>query len=374
SSAIGIVLLYPKSEPPRRQTVTLRSGEVRGDDGRVVIGLIGAGHYTRAFMLPSLAATPAVLHTIASSGGVTGAQLAGKFGFAKTTTDYRTLLDDGDVNAVVITTRHDLHPAMIEEALQAGKHVHVEKPVAIDRAGFQRVCNAIEAAEDQVFMVGFNRRFSPHVQKMHELLSARTQPLCMACVVNAGQVPMNHWAQNLQEGGGRILGEGCHWVDLMMFLAGAPIVSVQASQVGDAPGQDTPTDKISITLRFGDGSIGTLHYFANGHRSYAKEKLDVFSEGRILSLDNFRVLRGYGFPGFRVHKLMRTNKGHRAMVARFVDAVAHGGPPPMPLDGIYNVTEASFAAVEAAATGQTVSLGDSSPGATGGLSTSAHVE
>lgn len=361
SSAIGIVLDYPKSEPPRRQTVTLRNREIPGHDGRAVIGLIGAGQYTRAFMLPSLAATPAVLHTIASSGGVTGAQLAGKFGFAKTTTDYRTLLDDGDINAVVITTRHDLHPAMIEEALQAGKHVHVEKPVAIDRAGFERVRSAIEAAEDRVFMVGFNRRFSPHVQKMHELLSTRTQPLCMACVVNAGQVPMNHWAQNPEEGGGRILGEGCHWIDLMMFLARAPVVAVHASQVGDAPGQDTPTDKTSITLRFGDGSIGTLHYFANGHRSYAKEKLDVFSEGRILSLDNFRLLRGHGFAGFRAHKLMRKDKGHRAMVARFIDAIAKGGPPPMPLDGIYNVTEASFAAVEAAASGQTVSLVGSSP-------------
>jgi len=248
---------------------------------------------------------------------------------------------------------------MIEEALQAGKHVHVEKPVAIDRAEFQRVRSAVEAAEDQVFTVGFNRRFSPHAQKMHELLSTRTQPLCMTCVVNAGQIPMTHWSQNPEEGGGRILGEGCHWIDLMMFLARSPVVSVQASQVGDAPGLDTPTDKISITLRFADGSIGTLHYFANGHRAYAKEKLDVFSEGRILSLDNFRVLRGNGFAGFRAQKLMRKDKGHRAMIARFIEAVADGGSPPMPLDGIFNVTEASFAAVEAAASGQTVLLGES---------------
>jgi predicted dehydrogenase len=167
----------------------------------------------------------------------------------------------------------------------------------------------------------------------------------MTCTVNAGAVPMNHWAQDPEVGGVRFIGEGCHWVDLLLFLAGSPIVGVQSVYVGPRPGLDTPTDKVTVSLRFADGSIGTVHYFANGHKSYSKERVEVFSDGRILVLDNFRRLTGYGFSGFRRMNLWRQDKGHRECITRFFAAVSDGGEPPLKREEIFNVTEACFDAV-----------------------------
>ena len=241
-------------------------------------------------------------------------------------------------------TRHHQHAPMVVEALEAGKHVFVEKPLAIDQEGLQRVQEAFAATSGQQLMVGYNRRFAPHTADIKRLLQGRTQPICMIMTVNAGHIPSDHWSHDVQIGGGRIIGEGCHWIDLLGFLVGSPISSVGTTCVGDAPGIPTRDDHTSISLTFDDGSIATLNYFANGHRTYSKETLTVFSEGRVLELDNFRVLRGYGFRKFRRKKLLRQDKGHRAEVDAFVRRNQSGGPPLIQPDELWRVTQRTLEA------------------------------
>ena len=203
-------------------------------------------------------------------------------------------------------------------------------------------------------MVGFNRRFSPHTVKIRELLAGRVEPLCMTLTVNAGFIPPEHWTQDPQRGGGRIIGEGCHFIDLLSHLAGSPVTSVSATTVGgNGPIRE---DKMSILLGFADGSIGTVHYFANGSKSYPKETLEIFGDGRVIWMENFRITTGYGFKGFRSFRTWRQDKGHRAEIAAFVDAVAAGGPPLIPFDQIVNATRASFAAVESARSGKVIRI------------------
>ncbi len=360
-SQMGIVFQYPQTAPPVERVV---AGPPSADSkaasttgaGTVRVGVIGAGNFTKRMLLPALAKTPAVLVSIASAKGVSSAHAARKFGFQASTTDYRTILDDPQINTVFITTRHDLHPRMIVEALDAGKHVFVEKPLAIDEEGLQLVRDKYRQCASLQLMVGFNRRFSPHAERMRRLLAGRSGPVCANMLVNAGHIPADHWAQDPKVGGGRIVGEGCHWIDLLRFLIGSPIVSVQAAMIGDVRGVATRNDHISISLAFADGSLGNVHYFANGHRAFPKEKLDVFCEGRVLSLDNFRALRGYGWPGFRKMRLLRQDKGHDAEIGRFVERIAKGGEPLIAPEEIWNVTEASFAAERSAIMGQGITV------------------
>jgi predicted dehydrogenase len=191
-------------------------------------------------------------------------------------------------------------------------------------------------------MVGFNRRFAPHVVKMKSLLSGTAGPKVFLMTVNAGTIPASHWTQDPQVGGGRIIGEGCHFVDLLRFLAGSAITDLRAQSVGGSPSDGIREDKAVITLGFADGSIGSIHYLANGHKGFPKERLEVFCGGRILELDNFRRLTGYGWKGFREDRLWRQDKGHAAEVAAFVSAVEKGGKPLIPFDELVEVTRATF--------------------------------
>ena len=235
------------------------------------------------------------------------------------------------------------------EALGAGKHVFVEKPLAISRGELHRVRQAYAATQGLQLMVGFNRRFSPQAVKMRQLLATRSQPVAINILVNAGEVPHTDWTQDPQQSGGRIIGEGCHWIDLATFLAASPIASVQAEAMSTAAGANRASDHMAISLLMADGSLATVHYLANGHRSFPKESLTLFSQGRVLALDNFRKMTGWGFPGFKRHNLFRQDKGHQAEISTFIERIADGGPPVISPDELWNVTEASFAAVEAAA-------------------------
>ena len=190
-------------------------------------------------------------------------------------------------------------------------------------------------------MVGFNRRFAPHVQKAKGLLEGVTGPKALVMTVNAGAMPQNHWTQDADVGGGRIVGEACHFIDLLRFLAGAPITDHTAKRLTAA------TDTLSIQLGFADGSIGTIHYFANGHRSFPKERLEIFVAGRVLRLDNFRKLSGFGWPGFRTMRLWRQDKGQTSCVAAFVDAVERGLPAPIPFDELMDVSRVSIEVADA---------------------------
>jgi len=356
-AALGQILKYPDA-PNLARTVSSASAasSSRAAAGQVVVGAIGAGNYAKLMLLPAFKKTNAVLHTIASAGGVSAQHAGNKFGFRHTTTDTDALIQNPEINTVVITTRHNSHARWTIAALKAGKHVFVEKPLALTADELNDVRTVAEAAPQQQLMVGFNRRFAPHVVKMKSLLAGRSEPLCMVMTVNAGFIPPDHWTHDPAVGGGRIIGEGCHWIDLLAFLANADVTAVQAMQVDNWTGQGGPDDKMTITLAFADGSIGTIHYLANGHKSFPKERLEVFSDGRILQLDNFRVLHGYGFASFKKMKTSRLDKGQTAEVAAFVQSIGVGGEPLIPLASLVNTTQASFAAMTSAASGQVVRL------------------
>jgi predicted dehydrogenase len=216
------------------------------------------------------------------------------------------------------------------------------------------VTSAAAEHPDKHVMVGFNRRFSPHVVKMKSLLAGRGEPLCMNMTVNAGIIPPDHWVHDPVRGGGRIIGEGCHFIDLLAFLAGSLVTSVSACKMGK--GVAVREDKMSIVLGFADGSVGTVNYFGNGPKSYPKEMIEVFSDGRALRMDNFRSLTGYGFSGFKKFKTSRQDKGHNAEFAAFVDRVSSGGEPLIPLNELVNITQASFAAMTSASESRTILL------------------
>ena len=370
-STLGILLTYPDSGVDLGRTVrnlVFPKNQVSSPkSGQAVVGVIGAGNFALLVLLPALAKTPAHLKTIASATGISAAHAARKFGFQQVTSDYRTMLDDPDINTVFIATRHNLHARLVVDALKAGKHVYVEKPLCLNKQELQAIksvyysniqypisniqyltSNLQPPTSNLHLMVGFNRRFSPLAVKMHTLLAERSQPLSMIYMVNAGAVPADHWTQDPQVGGGRIIGEACHFIDLLRYLVGQPIIGLEARMMGAAPGVVVRQDKMTILLEFADGSTGAIHYLANGSRHYPKERVEVFSEGRVLVLDNFKTLRGHGWKGFKQKRLWRQDKGHKAEVAAFIERVMDGGPPLIPWPELEEVTLATFAAVERA--------------------------
>jgi len=353
---IALILTYPGADLRKENFVRISSPQQIVKYPQVVAGIIGAGNFAKMTMLPVLKKSGARLKTIADIDGVAGSHAAKKFGFETAVNDYKQVLNDSEINTVFITTRHDLHAPMVIEALKAGKNVHVEKPLCLNKEQLEDIKQVYREHSTQQLLVGFNRRFSPHAVKMKELVSSRTAPLCMNWLINAGNIPADIWVQNMEIGGGRIIGEGCHWIDFMVYLAGAAVTKVSAMMIGADTSEQVKTDKMTIVLSFADGSIGTLNYFASGPKSYPKETFQVFCQGRVLELDNFRKLTGYGFKNFKKTNLWSQDKGHDNQFTSFVKSISEGGDPLIPFEQIENVTLASFAAMESALTGQSVNL------------------
>jgi len=306
----------------------------------VVIGLIGAGNYTGQVLLPALRRTGVRLKTIASVVGAMAAHQGRKFGFEHATTESESVFQDPEINAVLLTTYHDSHAPLVVRGLRAGQRVFVEKPLCLSRAQLEAVRAAHAAARNPFLMVGYNRRFAPQTARIKSLLAARREPRVFVFTANAGRVPPSHWTQDPAVGGGRILGEACHYIDLLRHLAGAPVVSadaVFAHGVGAECG-----DTATLQLRFADGSIGTVHYLANGSKAFPKERLEIFCGGGVLQLDNFRVLRGFGWPGCGRDRLWRQDKGHGAEMAALAAALAAGEPSPIPFEELIEVAEVSL--------------------------------
>jgi predicted dehydrogenase len=364
--ALGIIIKYPALQQNQDDgseenihNLPFLAGKIspqRNPPAGIIpsVGIIGAGNYARSTLLPALNRTRAILAAVADINGVAATHAARKFGAEKAVSDYRLLLNDPMIQAVFVLVGHHLHARFVCEALEAGKHVFVEKPLAINEMDLSQVMDSVAKAPDRLLMVGFNRRFSPHVVKIRELLEGRTGPLCMTMTVNAGFIPPEHWTQDPDRGGGRIIGEGCHFIDLLSHLAGHPVTLVSAMMVGRSG--SIREDMMSILLSFTDGSVGTVHYFANGSKSYPKETLEVFVDGRVIRLENFRITKGYGFKGFSSFRTWRQDKGHQTEIAAFVERVSEGGMPLIPIDQLVNVTRASFAAMESAKSGRTIQV------------------
>jgi len=254
----------------------------------------------------------------------------------------------------MITTNHDSHAQLVCQALEAGKHVFVEKPLALTVDDMERVVQAVAEHPDQKLMVGFNRRFSPHIHKCQQLLKGRAEPLAINFLINAGAIPADHWVHDESKGGGRIIGEACHFIDLAQLLTGSLVRSVSAQRMGNGPA--VRDDKMSISLSMHDGSVVSVNYFANGSKSFPKENVTIFSDNRVLVVDNFRQTLGYDFAGFRRLKTSRQEKGHSQQFAALIQSVVQGGEWMIPLEQLVNSGLASIAAVQAAREERTVGV------------------
>ena len=342
--SLGILLKYPGLViDAASQTVELPSAHTAsGGTQSVGISMIGSGNYATAVLVPAFKEAGARLRSVASSAGVSGLHVARKFGFEETTTDTDRLFADPQTGAVVITTRHDSHAQFVLQAIEAGKHIFVEKPLCLTHDELARIEAALAArraagAAVPMLMVGFNRRFSPQVVRIKQLLAGAVGPASFIMTVNAGAIPAEHWTQDPAVGGGRIIGEACHFIDLLRHLANAPIVVWERLDMESKTG-----DTVTIQLRFANGSIGTVHYFANGSKAFPKERLEVFTAGRVLQLDNFRKLTGFGWPGFSKMNLWRQDKGQKACAKHFVDAAARGNVSPIAWEEVAEVSRVSI--------------------------------
>jgi predicted dehydrogenase len=347
-SALGIVLQYDAmtpEEPARR--VALDAPPPAPASGRATLAVIGAGNYGSRVLIPAFARAGARLDTLVSSAGVTAYHHGRKRGFAFAATDVEAgAFANERVDAVVIATRHDTHARLASAALAAGKHVFVEKPLALTLEEVDAVESAWQAAAargaPRLLMVGFNRRFAPLVQQMKALLAPLAAPMAIVYTVNAGAIPPEHWTQDRETGGGRIVGEACHFIDLARFLVGHPIVEAQITTMGRHPALAVRDDKATISLSFADGSIATVHYLANGGKRFPKERVEVFCNDGVLALDNFIALTGYDWRGFARRRLWRQDKGQQACAAAFVRAVAQGGTAPIAAAEIFEVARVAI--------------------------------
>lgn len=341
-SAIGILLEYETKDFDlnNEKSVTLEHSVVK-ISGQPSVGLIGAGNYTNQTLLPAMKDLEINKHTIVSSGGINGVNVGQKFGFLRASTDLNHVMEEDEINTIIITTRHDTHADLVKGSLINNKHVFVEKPLCLTREELEEIKGI---PHDKLLMVGFNRRFSPHIIKMKQLLSSIHQPKAINITVNAGDIPADHWTQDLEKGGGRIIGEGCHFIDLARHIADSKISSVQSIKM-NIQGEENLEENVLINMAFKDGSIANIQYLANGNKSYPKERIEVFAGGKVLSVDNFKSLTGYGWKDFSKLKTRSQDKGHAEGIKRFIEGVKNGTSP-IPLNEIYEVTEATFDVVD----------------------------
>lgn len=338
SCSIASILKYPDQADVYKSTVILSDKVFVGKKG--VVGVIGAGNFTKMTMLPMMKDSGAHFKFIASKGGVTATSLAKKFGFTHITTDYKEILNDHDVDLVMITTRHNLHASLALEVLKNGKHVFVEKPMALNKIELDELIKVSNQSNGSI-TVGFNRRFSPHAIKIKQNLG--TGPMNIIATMNAGFIPSDIWVQDLKVGGGRIIGEACHLVDLCSYFTGSKIISVCMNAMGSNPSENT--DNASIFLKYEDGSNAVVNYFANGNKAYSKERVEIYSQGRTVVLDNFRKTEAYGFKGFTGLKTS-LDKGHKNQFQSIIKKIQQGGEPLISFDSLINTSLATFAAIE----------------------------
>ncbi|MFT4906437.1 MAG: putative dehydrogenase/threonine dehydrogenase-like Zn-dependent dehydrogenase [Oleispira sp.] len=342
-ASLGILLNYA-ANPEKllaNKLVSIRTSDVYTAHD-AVCGFIGGGNYASRVLIPAFKNAGAKLDTLLTSGGVSAIHHGKKNDFANASTDISQLLDNDAINTVVIATQHNLHAEQVISSLKAGKNVFVEKPLALTHLELDSIEQAYNAQGGRCrVMVGYNRRFSPHIVKMKSLLANVAEPKAFIMTMNAGVISADHWTQDSSVGGGRIIGEACHYIDLMRFLTGSEIVGFSATCMGAAPGVEVTEDKAAITLTFKDGSFGTIHYLANGGKAFAKERIEVFANNGVLQLDNFRKLTGYDWPGFNKNKLMTQDKGQDDCSKAFISAINSGVESPIDFDEIMEVARVS---------------------------------
>ena len=349
--SIGVVLRYPDAGAtngngahPRRIERTLASASPRATGTTAAV--IGAGNFATR-VLPANSQTAQRSHSHDRVGGGPSGAIAGAaFDAERITADIEDIVADASIETVFVLTRHDSHASLVLRALEAGKHVFVEKPLALTEEDLDRIERAARDS-DRLLMVGFNRRFAPFSREVASHLAARSGPAALNITVNAGAIPRDHWTQNAETGGGRIVGEACHFIDLARALVGQPITRVHATPAATRGGESVD-DIAALSITFADGSIASISYLANGAKSYPKERVECFFDGRTLVIDNWRRLRRFNVRGPLFELGKRQDKGHAAEIDAWLSAVQRGGPSPIPLDELLEVSRWAIRAGRAA--------------------------
>lgn len=353
---LGVLLTYPSKEEKNSQQKVLVTPAASNTSADIKLGVLGAGNYAQAIFLPLIQKAAGVhLVGIATASGMSAQQAARKFGFGFATTSETDILENPDINTVVLLTRHQHHARQVLAALRHKKAVYCEKPLALNIGELAEIEAELAKAGAPLLSVGFNRRFAPMSIALADFIRQRAEPLYIQYRVNAGFLPLNHWLHDPNQGGGRIIGEGCHFIDLLTFLVGTVPVSVSATALAD--NDRYHQDNVQLTLRYADGSVGTVIYLANGNRNFPKERIEVFSNGRIGVLEDFRSLALVTENSHKTsHSRLRQDKGHAAAWASFLAAVRKGGMPPIPYDELMNTSRVSFAALEALRSGAEIKI------------------
>lgn len=348
---LGVVLTYDKRKEEREKKVGFPS--ITRQSSPVTLGVLGAGAFANAVLLPAIKKAGDIsLVGIASAGGLHAQVSGSKFGFQYATSSDEEILNDPNINTVAILTRHDSHADLVVKALKAGKNVFVEKPLATTPEQLAKIEKSLRNTQ-YILLAGFNRRFSPLARSLSSFILPRNEPLHVHYRINAGFIPLNHWTQDEILGGGRIIGEGCHFIDFITFLVGAAPVSVMGHALPD--NGKYREDNVSISLTFPDGSIGVVDYLANGDKSFPKERVEVFCGGAVAVLDDFRSLQMIR-DGKKKKERKAQDKGWKDEWKAFAKSIHEGGAPPIPYEHLINVTKATFAAVESIRTGHIISL------------------
>jgi polar amino acid transport system substrate-binding protein len=338
---LGVVLNYDPEAEVARKIALAATPIIQKSERSIVLGVIGAGGYVPAMLLPHFKTEGVEFRAIATASGISAHDVGKRFGFAYAVSSADEVLDMREVNLVVVGTRHDLHAELARKALERDKHVFVEKPLALDDEQLESV---LEAAADSngKLMVGFNRRFSPLAQRAKDFFAGRETPLSILYRVNAGRIPKEHWTQDAQEGGGRIVGEVCHFIDLMQFFTGAPPVFVFAESVSAKSGKIVDADSVFITVRFADGSNGSVAYLSEGDKGLAKERVEIFGAGKVFVLDDFRRATLYKDGREEQVTMKAQDKGQQAQVRQICASVLEGGPAPITIDELAATSRATF--------------------------------
>lgn len=361
---LGVVIHYSETADAGRTLTLVKSAPPELDGPKaaspdVSVGLLGAGVFACNTLLPALkASSGTILIGVCAAKGSSAQHAAKKFGFHYCTTNESQILQDSNVNTVVAATRHHLHASQVLAAISAGKNVFCEKPLCLSEDELRLIVRAYldpSMTRRPALMVGFNRRFAPMIVRLRKFLSPIAEPLSLSCRVNAGSLPRDHWVNDREQGGGRILGEVCHFVDLLMFLAGSQIVEVEARPIGNS--SRYAGDNVIVSLRFAGGSEGTIHYLANGDRSFSKERIEVFGGGSAAVLDDFRSLE-LSRHGLKqtLRSRWRQDKGHEFEWAAFVQWVEGKREAPIRFDDLVCSTLATLRTDQSAATGKSMAV------------------
>mgnify|MGYP001432322343 CR=1 FL=1 len=349
SKSIASILEYSSSKE-QNCTINLIEKSFHGNNG--VIGIVGSGNFTGSTILPKLKKISANIKYIASSGGLSSTILAKKYGISNSTSDYNQILNDDDVDLVIITTQHHMHAKMVIETIKAGKSVFVEKPLALNKNELDEIIKIYNTSNVNL-TVGFNRRFAPLAKNMKKALGGTFTPINIVATMNAGFIPKDVWIHDMEIGGGRIIGEACHHIDLCTYLSESKVVSVCMNAMGVSPVENT--DNVSILLKYENGSNAVINYFANGSKGYSKERVEVYSQQRTLIMDNWRSLKGFGFNN-AISSKKSQDKGHQNQFKALLEQQKNGGSSIIPFDEIINTTRASFAAVDSLTEGKWITI------------------